>query len=138
MFESYSVENFDEIMSNDYPHLMNLHWLICSRDRKKKSNGEYVIAELKALNPFMNYLSIDEEHPTGYDVVLIVDGVLFENMSEDDKTNFIKLLLKTVDYDEKIKIKKFSLLSFNDVTQEEIELYERLQLIAEQIYDTED
>lgn len=138
MFESYSVENFDEIMSNDYPHLMNLNWLICSRDRKKKSNGEYVIAELKALNPFMNYLSIDETHPTGYDVVLIVDGVLFENMSEDDKTNFIKLLLKTVDYDEKIKIKKFSLLSFNDVTQEEIELYERLQLIAEQIYDTED
>lgn len=138
MFESYSIENFDEILSKDYPHLMNLNWLICGRNRKKKSNGEYVIAEVKALNPFMNYLSIDDEYPTGYDVVLIVDGVLFENLSEDDKTNFIKLLLKTVDYDEKIKIKKFSLLSFNEVTQEEIELYERLQLIAEQVYSVDE
>ena len=138
MFEIYSVENFDEILSNDYPYLANLHWLICSRNRKKKSNGEYVVGELKALNPFMSYLSIDEEHPTGYDVVLILDPIVMSNLNEADKEKFIKLLLKTVDYDEKIKIKKFSLLSFNEVSQEEIELYERIQLIAEQVYSTDE
>lgn len=138
MFESYSVENFDEILSNDYPYLANLHWLICSRNRKKRSNGEYVVGELKALNPFMSYLSIDEGHPTGYDVVLILDPIVMSNLNEADKEKFIKLLLKTVDYDEKIKIKKFSLLSFNEVSQEEIELYERIQLIAEQVYSTDE
>lgn len=138
MFESYSVENFDEILSQDYPHLMNLQWLICSRNRKKKSNGEFVIGEIKALNPFMNYLSIDDDHTNGYDIVLILDPTVFVNLNEDDKTNFIKLLLKTVDYDEKIKIKRFSLLSFNEVTQDEIDLYERVQLIAEQVYSTDE
>ena len=138
MFESYNCENFDEILSKNFPHLMNLNWLMCARNRKKKSNGEYVIGEVKALNPFMSYLSIDERHDNGYDIVLIFDQTVMENLSEDDKEGLIKLLLKTVDYDEKIKIKKFSLLSVNEIEQHEVELYERLQLIAEQIYDTED
>lgn len=138
MFEAYEYEKFDEILSESFPHLMNLNWLVCSRARKKKSNGEFVVGEIKALNPFMNYLSMDESHPTGYDVVLVVDLNVFTNLNDEYKEGFVKLLLKTVDYDEKIKIKRFSLLSFNDVTQEEIDLYERLQLIAEQVYSSDE
>lgn len=138
MFESYVYEKFDQILSENYPHLMNLNWLVCSRARKKKSNGEFVVAEIKALNPFMTYLSTDESHPNGYDIVLVVDFNVFENLNDEYKESFIKLLLKTVDYDEKIKIKKFSLLSFNEVSQAEIDLYERLQLIAEQVYSSDE
>lgn len=138
MFEAYVYEKFEEILSKEYPHLMNLNWLVCSRARKKKSNGEFVVAEIKALNPFMTYLSIDESRPTGYDIVLVVDYNVFENLNDEYKESFIKLLLKTVDYDEKIKIKKFSLLSFNEVSQDEIDLYERLQLIAEQVYSSDE
>lgn len=138
MFESYEVEGFEEILSKEHPHLMNLNWLVCARLRKKKSNGEYVIGEVKALNPFMAFLSIDEHHDNGYDIVLIFDKIIMDNLSQQDKEGLVKLLLKTVDYDEKIKIKKFSLLSVNEIEQHEVELYERLQLIAEQIYDTED
>lgn len=138
MFESYNVENLDEILSENFPHLMNLNWHTCARNRKKKSNGEYVIAEIKALNPFMNYLSIDEGCNTGYDIVLIFDKNVLDNVPEESRTNLIKLMLKTVDYDEKIKIKKFSILDSRDVSDDEIDLYERLQLIAEQVYETED
>jgi len=138
MFESYNCEIFDEILSKEYPHLMNLNWLICARNRKKKSNGEYVIGEVKALNPFMSYLSIDERHENGYDIVLIFDQTVMDNISAEDKDGLIKLLLKTVDYDDKIKIKKFSLLSVNEIEPHEIELYERLQLIADQIYSSDE
>lgn len=138
MFESYNVENLDEILSENFPHLMNLNWLTCSRNRKKKSNGEYVIAEVKVLNPFMNYLSIDENHETGYDIVIIFDQNVMVNIPEESRTSLIKLMLKTVDYDEKIKVKKFSLLDTREVSEDEVDLYERLQLIAEQVYETED
>lgn len=135
MFQTCEIEKFDEILSENFPHLINLNWLLCFRDRKKKSNGEYLIGDLKALNPFMNYLSIDDGKPNGYDIVLTLDMSVFTNISEEDQKNFIKLLMKTVDYDEKIKIKKFSLLSVNEIEPHEIELYERLQLIAEQLYE---
>lgn len=138
MFESYEVEGFEEILSKEYPHLMNLNWLVCGRSRKKKSNGEYVIGEVKALNPFMTFLSIDERHDNGYDIVLVFDLNVMANITSEDKAGLIKLLLKTVDYDEKIKIKRFSLLSVNEIEPHEVELYERIQLIAEQVYDTDE
>jgi hypothetical protein len=86
----------------------------------------------------MSYLSIDERHENGYDIVLIFDQTVMDNISAEDKDGLIKLLLKTVDYDDKIKIKKFSLLSVNEIEPHEIELYERLQLIADQIYSSDE
>jgi hypothetical protein len=134
MFESFEIVGFDEILSENFPHLMNLRWVTCSRNRKKKSNGEFVIGEVKALNPFMKFLSIDNEAIEGYDAAIVIDNNVFVNLSVEDKEEFVKLLLKTVDYDDKIKIKKFSLLSFHEITEQEVELYERVQLIADQVY----
>ena len=140
MFESFEIVDFEELLVKNYVELVNLKWITCVRNRKKKSNGEYIVGEIKALNPFMNYLSIDENAENGYDLVLILDGLLFKSISSEDQEALLKLLLKTVSYDgEKIKINKFSLLSYNDITPEEVLLYERLQAICESLYEnTED
>ena len=140
MFESFEIVDFEELLVKNYVELVNLKWITCVRNRKKKSNGEYIVGEIKALNPFMNYLSIDENAQNGYDLALILDGLLFKSISSEDQEALLKLLLKTVSYDgEKIKINKFSLLSYNDITPEEVSLYERLQAVCESLYEnTED
>ena len=140
MFESFEIVDFEELLVKNYIELVNLKWITCVRNRKKKSNGEYIVGEIKALNPFMNYLSIDENAENGYDLALILDGLLFKSISSEDQEALLKLLLKTVSYDgEKIKINKFSLLSYNDITPEEVSLYERLQAVCESLYEnTED
>ena len=140
MFESFEIVDFEELLVKNYVELVNLKWITCVRNRKKKSNGEYIVGEIKALNPFMNYLSIDENAENGYDLALILDGLLFKSISSEDQEALLKLLLKTVSYDgEKIKINKFSLLSYNDITPEEVSLYERLQAVCESLYEnTED
>lgn len=140
MFESFEIVDFEELLVKNYIELVNLKWITCVRNRKKKSNGEYIVGEIKALNPFMNYLSIDENAQNGYDLALILDGLLFKSISSEDQEALLKLLLKTVSYDgEKIKINKFSLLSYNDITPEEVSLYERLQAVCESLYEnTED
>jgi hypothetical protein len=129
---------FKEVINQHFSYLNNLNILYVIKDKKSKSNGEYVIGKAIVLNEFQNFLSSNNDNIDGFDLAIVIDDNVFINVKdENDRKNFVKILLNSISYNEKLKVNKYNILNSKDLSEEEVNTYERIQLIADQVYTKE-
>jgi hypothetical protein len=129
---------FKEVINQHFSYLNNLNILYVIKDKKSKSNGEYVIGKVIVLNEFQNFLSSNNDNIDGFDLAIVIDDNVFINVKdENDRKNFVKILLNSISYNEKLKVNKYNILNSKDLSEEEVNTYERIQLIADQVYTKE-
>jgi hypothetical protein len=129
---------FKEVINQHFSYLNNLNILYVIKDKKSKSNGEYVIGKAIVLNEFQNFLSSNNDNIDGFDLAIVIDDNVFINVKdENDRKNFAKILLNSISYNEKLKVNKYNILNSKDLSEEEVNTYERIQLIADQVYTKE-
>jgi hypothetical protein len=129
---------FKEVINQHFSYLNNLNILYVIKDKKSKSNGEYVIGKAIVLNEFQNFLSSNNDNIDGFDLAIVIDDNVFINVKDEkDRKNFVKILLNSISYDEKLKVNKYNILNSKDLSEEEVNTYERIQLIADQVYTKE-
>lgn len=129
---------FKEVINQHFSYLNNLNILYVIKDKKSKSNGEYVIGKAIVLNEFQNFLSSNNDNIDGFDLAIVIDDNVFINVKDEkDRKNFVKILLNSISYNEKLKVNKYNILNSKDLSEEEVNTYERIQLIADQVYTKE-
>jgi hypothetical protein len=129
---------FKEVINQHFSYLNNLNILYVIKDKKSKSNGEYVIGKAIVLNEFQIFLSSNNDNIDGFDLAIVIDDNVFINVKDEkDRKNFVKILLNSISYDEKLKVNKYNILNSKDLSEEEVNTYERIQLIADQVYTKE-
>jgi hypothetical protein len=129
---------FKEVINQYFPYLNNLKIFYMIKDKKSKSNGEFVIGKVIVLNEFQNFLSSNNDNIDGFDLAIVIDDNVFINVKdENDRKNFAKILLNSISYNEKLKVNKYNILNSKDLSEEEVNTYERIQLIADQVYTKE-
>jgi len=135
-----------EIIKKDFSHLVQAKIKIIFDIKKRKTMGQYVLGKLQKTNALIKYLTANESSDgTGFDYLLFIDETVFEAVDQKDKIRLIRHLLQyaDIDYesDNPFKTRKEEVITWFDEIEFNIEdprWYERLQTIAESIYEAED
>lgn len=96
-------EDLKEIISSvtedHFPELANCNIMPLMDSKKRKSKGRYIFASIKKMTECERFLSADNFVTEGYDLLLMVDGNMWENITKEDKVRIIRHELRHVLYD---------------------------------------
>jgi hypothetical protein len=82
---------FESVREEYFPELEGAYFKLIFRNKKKVSDGSFVVAEIKKLgelNKFFSSAEIDRED--GYDYAIIIDKNVYNNLHEDDKKRVLR------------------------------------------------
>ncbi|CAN2040145.1 putative phage metallopeptidase domain-containing protein [Candidatus Magnetomoraceae bacterium gMMP-15] len=135
-----------EVIQGDFSHLVQAKIKVLFDTRKRKSIGKYVLGKLQKTNDLLRHLtSVETGDAEGYDYLLYLDERVFESIDRIDKIRLIRHLLQyaDIDYEADIpyKIRKEEVVTWYDeleFNKEDPRWYERLETIAESLYNSED
>lgn len=136
-------ELFEKVKNEYFPELLNADFFLVFRDNKSSSKGNVVIASIKKPDKLLKFKTEDEVEG-GYDYVIVIDGNIYNELSEEDKIRIFRHQLRHCDVDNEkddpYRLKDHDVEDF----YEEIELNkddprwkERVNTIAESVYDKE-
>lgn len=84
------VDLFDEVME-DFVELNGALFKLIYYTKKKKSQGNYVVAQIKSMNEILRYWSsLETNTEEGYDYCIFIDRKVFDVLDEDDKKRVLR------------------------------------------------
>ena len=138
------IDKVNEVVRTKFPALNGCNIEVVMDTKKRKSGGKFVLVKLDKASPIVRHISADNSNPDGVDYILYLDKTVYVEMSEDDKTRIIAhgLYHADVDFDKEIPygVRKPTVQTFYEEiadNQEDARWAERLDLMAEGIYDRE-
>ena len=80
-----------EVRSESFHELVNANILLLFDTKKRLSNGKIVLGRMQKTNDLLRHLTIDESHDEeGYDFIMFLDKVAFENTTKEDRVRIIR------------------------------------------------
>ena len=95
------VNIFYEVLNERFPGFANIKFRLMFDTKKRMRKGKLVMASTEAVNDKIRFLSADAVAPEGYDYLIIIDEVVWEYASEDDRKRLFSHELNHVFIDDK-------------------------------------
>ncbi len=138
------IDKVNEVIRNKFPHLNGCNIEVVMDLKKRKSGGKHVLVKLDKSSPIMRHISADNSNPDGVDYILYLDKQVYVEMSDSDRERVIShgLYHADCDFEKEMPygVRKPVVQTFYEEIQENQEdprWAERLDLMAEGIYDRE-
>ena len=142
---SYVYEKFDEIVEEYFSSYVNLNFVLLFDEKKKKSQGRFVVAQIQKPNELVKYFTSSSSDPEGVDYVITFDKKVFENAYEIDRERIIRHELQHVEYisdsDNPCKIRGHEIEDFYEEikrNEDDPKWKERVVNMAESLHEDED
>lgn len=143
--ESSIVDKVQYIIRNKFPELNGVGLEIVMDTKKRKSGGKHILVKLDKSSPILRHISADNTNPDGVDYILYLDKSVYAEMSDDDRNRVIShgLYHADCDFEKEIPygVRKPTVQTFYEEiadNSDDDRWAERLDLMAESIYDRED
>ena len=143
--ESSIVDKVQYIIRNKFPELNGVGLEIVMDTKKRKSGGKHILVKLDKSSPILRHISADNTNPDGVDYILYLDKSVYAEMSDDDRNRVIAhgLYHADCDFEKEIPygVRKPTVQTFYEEiadNSDDDRWAERLDLMAESIYDRED
>jgi len=114
---------FDKLLAERFLNLFGLKFLLLFDTKKRVSKGRLVLASTELVNEKLRFLTADEVAPEGYDYIIMVNSVAWENADEVTRERILSHELNHVFIDEKGKLK----LVGHDVGDFAVEIQRNIQ-----------
>lgn len=89
-----------ELIEERFTELRNCNIKLLFDNKKKKSKGKLVLAQIQKPNEFVKFFTIDEAGTDrGYDYIITIDKVCWGLADEDDKKRLLSHELRHTDVD---------------------------------------
>ena len=99
------VAVFTKVLNERFFTLSNLKFKLLFDTKKRMSKGRLVLASTDLVNEKLRFLTADEYAPEGYDYLITVDALVWENADAESKERLISHVLNHVYIDDKGKLK---------------------------------
>ena len=133
------------VVRNKFPQLNGCNIEVVMDTKKRKSGGKFVLVKLDKTSPILRHISATNEFPHGVDYILYLDKTVYGEMTDGDRERVIShgLYHADVDFEKEIPygIRKPTVQTFYEEisdNQDDARWAERLDLMAESIYDSEE
>ncbi len=143
--ESTVVDKVQYVIRNKFPELVGVNIEIVMDTKKRKSGGVYVLVKLDKASPILRHISADNANPDGVDYILYLDKTVYREMSDDDRNKVIShgLYHAECEFEKEVPygVRKPTVQTFYEEiqdNQDDARWAERLDVMAESIYDRED
>lgn len=90
------IDLINNVIDEHFPNLVNCNIKVLIDSKKRKSKGAYTFASIKKMNPKEKYLSSDNFVTEGYDYLMLIDGNIFNSITEEDKIRIIRHELRHI------------------------------------------
>jgi len=134
-----------EVIRSKFPSLGGANIEVVMDTKKRKTGGKYVLVKLDKTSPIVRHISADNTNPDGVDYILYIDKTVYTELSDKDRERIIAHGLYHADCDfEKempYNVRKPTVQTFYEEISDNSDderWAERLDLMAESIYDRED
>jgi len=142
--DSETVTFIDNV-KQQFPEIASATIKSLFSNKKKKSQGRYVLAWIQRTNDLTKLLSADNIITEGYDYILFIDELLWDNMDEKDRERLIRHELCHIEVDleanNPYKIKDHEITDFYsevEYNKDDPRWAERLATMADSLYDNND
>lgn len=95
----------DKLLAARFLNLFGLKFLLLFDSKKRVSKGRLVLASTDLVNEKLRFLTADDFAPEGYDYIMTVNTVAWENADEETRERIIAHELNHVFIDEKGKLR---------------------------------
>ena len=138
------LDMLKEVKSRDFPEVKNAKIKILFDLKKRKSGGRIVLARIMKTNDLIRHLTKDEvEVMEGYDYIITLDKVCWENISDDDKIRILRHELRHTFFDIESENDPYKLISHSisdfyeevEINQSDPRWRERVGSLTEDIYE---
>ncbi len=143
--ESTVVDKVQYVIRNKFPELVGVNIEIVMDTKKRKSGGVHVLVKLDKASPILRHISADNANPDGVDYILYLDKTVYREMSDDDRNKVIShgLYHAECEFEKEVPygVRKPTVQTFYQEiqdNQDDARWAERLDVMAESIYDRED
>lgn len=99
------VAVFTKVLNERFFTLSNLKFKLLFDTKKRMSKGRLVLASTDLVNEKLRFLTADDFAPEGYDYLITVDALVWENADAESRERLISHELNHVFIDEKGKLK---------------------------------
>ncbi len=134
----------DEVIEESFPILEGAAVKPIFDTKKRKSGGEYTLAQIHKCSEIQKHLSADNMRPNGYDYFVYVDKNVWNEIPRSDRKRllFHELCHTDVDFERKdpYKTRNHTITGFHEeieYNKDDPEWGERLSNIASSIYEKE-
>ena len=141
---SHIYEKFNEIIEEYFPSYVNLNFVLLFDEKKRKSQGEYVVAQIQKPSELLKFFTSNSSYSEGADYVIVFDKKVFENANETDIERIIRHELQHVEYisdsDNPCKIRGHEVEDFYEEikrNEDDPKWKERIVAIAESLHESE-
>lgn len=146
-YEEAPMQVYDimhSLIEKHFQELEHANILIMFDTKKKMSDGKFVLARIKKTNDEIRALTESEVYPLGYDYIIFIDKLIWENIEEEDKIRIMRHELRHANVnnekDQPYLIRDHEITDFYDeviLNQDAPRWTERVTVIAESLYDPE-
>jgi hypothetical protein len=138
------TEKVQYVVRNKFPSLNGCNIEVVMDTKKRKSGGRFQLVKLDKASPILRHISATNTNPDGVDYILYLDQTVYNEMSETDRERIIAhgLYHADTDFEKEIPygVRKPTVQTFYEEiadNQDDARWAERLDLMAEGIYDRE-
>lgn len=85
------IKLFEKVKNDLFPELNNALFKLVWRNKKKGKDGGLIFAEIMSPGEFTRYLTSEEANEeTGFDFIVIIDKLIYNNINEEDKIRILR------------------------------------------------
>lgn len=139
------VENVNKVIRDKFRHLNGCNITVVMDTKKRKAGGKFVLVNLVKTTPIIRHISSDSTHTEGIDYILYLDKKTFYEMCPEDRDRIIAhgLYHAETDFEKEIPylVRKPTVQTFYEEIADNTadpRWSERLDIMAEQLYERED
>lgn len=139
------IENVEKVIRDKFRHLNGVNLEIVMDCKKRKAGGKFVLVNLVKSSPIIRHISSDSTNTEGLDYILFLDKKTFYEMCQEDKDRIIAhgLYHAETDFEKDVPytVRKPTVQTFYEEIADNTtdpRWAERLDLMAEQVYEREE